>query len=57
MILDEKSKFSPKNLSKICIFKILINKKKKKKKKKKIIFLFYLTCFTTVPIFQVNRFH
>ena len=44
----------PKNSSKICIFKILINKKKKKKVQIFLFlnFFFYLTCFTTVPIFK-----
>ena len=43
---------SPKNSSKICIFKILINKNKKKGPNFIFIFIFYLTCFTTVPIFK-----
>ena len=45
---------SPKNSSKICIFKILINNKKKYKGPIIIIifFIFYSTCFTTVPIFK-----
>ena len=45
--------FSQKS-SKICIFKIFINYKKKSNGPKKnfFIFLFYLTCFTTVPIFE-----
>ena len=44
----------PQNSSKICIFKILINKKKNKGQILYyfFIFLFYLTCFTTVPIFK-----
>ena len=44
----------PKNSSKICIFKIFINKKKKKGPNFffLLFFLFYLTCFTTVPIFE-----
>ena len=54
MILDENPNFPPQNLSKICIFKILINEKKKKNSKLFyfLTFLFYLTCFTTVPIFK-----
>ena len=53
MILDENPHFF-KNLSKICIFKILINKKKEVTVQFffLFIFLFYLTCFTTVPIFE-----
>ena len=44
----------PQNSSKICIFKILINYKKKSNGPIFFffIFLFYLTCFTTVPIFE-----
>ena len=54
MILDENPNFSQ-NSSKICIFKILINYKKKSNWSNfffLFIFLFYLTCFTTVPIFE-----
>ena len=43
------------NSSKICIFKILINYKKKSNGPNLFFssfFLFYLTCFTTVPIFK-----
>ena len=46
---------SPQNSSKICIFKILINYLKKSNGPN-LFFLhflkFYLTCFTTVPIFE-----
>ena len=54
MILDENPQFFFQNSSKICIFKILINKKKKVTVQIFFffIFLFYLTCFTTVPIFE-----
>ena len=46
--------FFRQNSSKICIFKIVINylKKSNGPKKKFFIFLFYLTCFTTVPNFE-----
>ena len=47
MILDENPNFPPK------FVKILINKKKKKKVQFFFFFFkFYLTCFTTVPIFK-----
>ena len=49
MILDENPNFFPKFVKNLHIFKILINKKKKVTVQ---IFLFYLTCFTTVPIIE-----
>ena len=54
MILDENPNFSQKFVKNLHIFKILINKKNKNKGPHFYFsyFLFYLTCFTTVPIFK-----
>ena len=53
MILDENPNFFPKS-SKICIFKNIINYIKKNKGQFFFFFFFkfYLTCFTTVSIFE-----
>ena len=55
MILDENPNFPPKFVKNLHIFKIVINYLKNNKRSNFVlylIFLFYLTCFTTVPIFK-----